>query len=253
MKFPVMAFAGAALALALPQQANAATVVITYQGIIESGFDITGVFGQAGQDLTGLSYSTVYTLTEPTAGAIVNNDGVSGSTYGGTNYGVASPVSATITINGVTQAVGGNYIGIAQQVDGLPSQNDFDLVFHEAQDQTNTAIAESNNLIYDVIESNVFNFVNSSNYFESLTYSVNSGDMTSGAFLFYSADLANGTTPVYAAGSLTPQSVNIAGFSVATAVPEPETWAMMLMGFALIGAATRGRRKAALRVRYNFA
>ncbi len=252
MKFPAIAFAGAALALALPHQVNAATVVITYQGIVDSGFDITGVFGQAGQDLTGLSYTSVYTLTEPTPGAIVVNDGTSGSTYGGTNYGVASPVSATITINGITQSVAGNYIGIAQQVDGLPSLNDFDLVFHEAQDQTNTAIAESNNLIYDVIQSNVYNFVNSSNYFQSLTYSVNAGDMASGAFLFYSADLANGVTPVYAAGSLTPQTVNIAGFSATATVPEPETWAMMIAGFALLGAVTRRRRNVATRIRYSF-
>jgi PEP-CTERM motif len=253
MKFSAIAFAGAALALALPLQVEAATVVITYQGIVDSGFDITGVFGQAGQDLTGLSYTSVYTLTEPTTGAIVNNDGTTGSTYGGTNYGVASPLSATLTINGVTKSVAGSYIGIAQQVDGLPSLNDFDLVFHEAQDQTNTPIEESNNLIYDVIRSDVYSFVNSSNYLDSLTYSVQAGDTASGAFLFYSSDLLNGVTPVYAAGSLTPQTVNIAAFSPSTTVPEPETWAMMIAGFGLLGVATRRRRNASVRIRYSFA
>jgi len=34
---------------------------------------------------------------------------------------------------------------------------------------------------------------------------------------------------------------------VATAVPEPATWAMMLMGFGAVGGALRSRRKATLR------
>lgn len=38
--------------------------------------------------------------------------------------------------------------------------------------------------------------------------------------------------------------------SVTGAVPEPGTWAMMLMGFAMVGAGLRGRRKPSARVTY---
>ena len=41
-------------------------------------------------------------------------------------------------------------------------------------------------------------------------------------------------------------------FSPNAAVPEPATWAMMLVGFAAVGAALRRRRKETVRVRYAF-
>ena len=39
---------------------------------------------------------------------------------------------------------------------------------------------------------------------------------------------------------------------VAAAVPEPATWAIMLLGFGMIGSALR-RRRVTAKVRYNFA
>ncbi len=39
-------------------------------------------------------------------------------------------------------------------------------------------------------------------------------------------------------------------FAATPAVPEPATWAMMLLGFGAIGGALRGRQKVAARVRF---
>ena len=55
--------------------------------------------------------------------------------------------------------------------------------------------------------------------------------------------VANGTTELYAL-------TNGGTLSIA-AVPEPATWAMMLIGFGMVGFALRGRRKQNVRVSYS--
>ena len=62
----------------------------------------------------------------------------------------------------------------------------------------------------------------------------------------YGYQLFNGTT-VVASGTLDPGGANnsaTATFAAANAVPEPATWAMMIGGFGLIGAAARRRTRA---------
>jgi hypothetical protein len=249
MKFPAIAIVAALSAIAASTSAHAATIIITYSGIINAGYDVTGVFGSAGQNLTGISYTSVYTLTDPTPGAIVNDDGISSSTYGGTNYMVPTPVSGNITINGVTRNIGGTFIGIANHIDGMPTESQFDLVFHEVDDFATDTIIESNNRVFNVIQSYNNNIVNTSSYLHSLSYTVQPDDVVSGAFQFFTGNPGSGTGTVNAFGSLTPQMININGLSFA-AVPESTTWAMMLIGFGVIGAAGRNRR-AKTRVRFN--
>jgi PEP-CTERM motif len=251
MKFPALALAATFAAFVVPASAQAATVVITYSGVILEGLDVTGVFGTAGQNLTGIGYTSVYTLTDSVPDVIINDDGSAASIYGGSNYGVATPVSVTLTINGITQSVGGNYIGIAAQGDGLPALSSYDIVFHEAQDYTTDTITETNNLVYNVIQSYNNNFVFSSSYLDVLNYNVQNNDSATGAFQFFTGSVSNGIGPVNAYGTLTPQTINIAA-SVTSAVPEPTTWAMMFAGFGLVGFASR-RSKVTARVRFQLA
>ena len=56
-------------------------------------------------------------------------------------------------------------------------------------------------------------------------------------------DVANGTTAVFAL-------TNGGSLSI-SAVPEPATWAMMLIGFGMVGFALRARRKQNVRVSYS--
>ena len=44
--------------------------------------------------------------------------------------------------------------------------------------------------------------------------------------------------------------VDFIGSAIGAAVPEPATWAMMLLGFGMVGGAVRGRRRRAMRVTY---
>ena len=69
------------------------------------------------------------------------------------------------------------------------------------------------------------------------TGSVNSGAVKVASVL-YSVTAANGPNPGLA-------DINFTG-----SVPEPATWTMMLMGFGMIGAGLRSRRRPAVRVTY---
>jgi hypothetical protein len=63
-------------------------------------------------------------------------------------------------------------------------------------------------------------------------------------FLLGTFSLVNGVTGL---GSYT---LTIAECAVCTAVPEPDTWAMMLIGFGVVGGALRSRRRVAATLRF---
>jgi hypothetical protein len=60
-----------------------------------------------------------------------------------------------------------------------------------------------------------------------------------------------GTDFFFAANSLTKNSFRLSGVTVNSAIPEPATWLMMILGFGALGAAMRSRRaKTTLAVTY---
>jgi hypothetical protein len=59
-----------------------------------------------------------------------------------------------------------------------------------------------------------------------------------------------GTDFFFAANSLTRNSFRLDGVTVNSAVPEPATWLMMILGFGALGATMRRRRNAHLTVSY---
>jgi hypothetical protein len=65
---------------------------------------------------------------------------------------------------------------------------------------------------------------------------------TLGSDNLLSFSVANGSTETFA--------LTDGGSLSISAVPEPATWAMMLLGFGMIGMATRARRKSNVRVTY---
>ena len=85
-----------ALALfAIP--ASAATMKAVYSGKVNYGYDMTGVFGTAGADLSGLDY--VLTYVYDTSKGYRWTSGGYDQIYGGEWYGEESPVlSATLKI-----------------------------------------------------------------------------------------------------------------------------------------------------------
>ena len=228
MKLSTFALTASLAAMALPATANAAVYLITYTGTVGGGSDINGEFGTAGASLGGLAFTALFTLTDPTPGAGVTNDGIRGEIYGGTNYGsldLTPPVSGEITINGVTRTVEGTANSLASQHNGFPSIN-YDQVYHRVEN-VSTGSADG---ISISIGSTVNNIVDSPNYTDLLNYTRQSEDGYTGSFQFQSAN-----------GTLIPDSVTIALANVSP-VPEPATWAMMIAGFGIVGSAMRRRK-----------
>lgn len=96
---------------ALP--AAASVMQIEYTGTVDSGYDTTGVFGTAGEDLTGLSYTMTYTYD--TSVGVRYTDANNDFIYGGYAYSLPSPTSSTMVINSTAVDGNGDYVGIDQR------------------------------------------------------------------------------------------------------------------------------------------
>jgi hypothetical protein len=231
MKPRSILLAGALLAAA---PAHAATYIITYEGTVANSYDNAGIFGGSGSSLDGLDFTAVYTLTDPLPGALSGGDGSTyASTYGGSSYSAPSPVSATLTINGITQALSGYYYSFAEQYNDYGGS--LDRVWHKSQGTTVVNGYGTYDYIYNYISSSSNDFLSSIDYTSQLSYTTQSGDVVSGSFRF---SAPHGSS---ASGYLRPTSVTIA--ALASGVPEPATWALTILGFGLVGGVMRRQRR----------
>jgi PEP-CTERM motif len=226
-------------AMCMAGSATAAEYLITYTGIVRNSVDWTGVFGGSSNSLNGLSYTSVYTLTDPNPGGTIINGGILGQSIGGSINGRPVPVTATLTINGITQASNGSYNSYAAQIFD-PIGNYF-ATDHLAFEANVTPQFITQRYIGDQTSSRQ-SFLSTTDYTSSLNYSFLPGEnIAVGTFLFAQEDRrGGGIYPVYASGQLYANSVTIALFSAgAGAVPEPASWMLMIAGFGLVGGAMR--------------
>jgi hypothetical protein len=206
--------------------ADAAILVATYTGTIADGRDVTGVFGAAGSDLAGDTYIAKYTLNTSN-GTYVNNLPASDDFYGGSSDGTSSPVSATLTINGITQSIGGYYYGFATAVPTGPSTE------HYARDYSDV-----DNVITDYFTFTIQTTVSPISIYDTLplTNTTNSYGM----FQLININTNTGLESADAYGDFgSPGTVQITG---SAGVPEPATWAMMMTGLFGLGAVLRHAR-----------
>jgi PEP-CTERM motif len=237
----------AAMALGMAGSAQAAEYLATFKGTLTSSFDQTGEFGSAATSLDGKSFEAIYTLTYPTPGAFEFNNGTTHYIQGGTRFGNASPVSAKLKINGVTQSVGGQFFGQALRQTSLNSAGGFsDTVFYQATDLSNDGL----NFYQFNLFSSVFNnsaFLSSLDLTAPLNYVLPQSTVFFDGFTIQQLDLRSNTNTRYAYGSFSTDSLTISALG---AVPEPASWAMMIAGFGLVGGAMRRRRGQTVKVGY---
>lgn len=239
--------------LAAPS-ARATQYLITYTGTVFDSDNRNGAFGIQGS-LDGQAFTAVYTLTYPTPGALEREDydKTGRSIEGGAEYGTPSPVSAMLTINGITLSFDGTYDGFAGQSDqtlslgsGPSPRKPADQVDHRASyssDANGHTIRQS---ISNAVYSDVNNIVSTTDFTSSLNYLVDlSDDISTGQFIYY--DYSAGAYQSYVSGQFLNSSVTIAPFVAPPppldSVPEPSTWAMMIAGFGLTGFTMRRRRR----------
>lgn len=221
-----MKLVGIALALvaAVPTPAAAGFVIETFTGTVYSGVDSAGLFGIQGANLAGLSYTATYVFD---TGAIPASDlnnpaGGSFSLQGGSQFGSASPLtSATLVIgNSAAYSVSGAYRSELSGA-GFTSGG---LFFASSVGQPANG-SEFSNYVSSEFESS--QPPGPSSLFTPYTCQAN--DTCYGRFLIGGDDL-----------QLTPTAVTLTA-----AVPEPSTWAMMILGFAGVGFMTYRRRRTA--------
>jgi len=243
MTKPIALFAGLALLVSV-SQASADIVTITYTGYVNLGAqDVKGVFG--GGDLTGKSYVAKYTF-DSSLGTPFSN-GIANTVTGGSGYGVPTPLlSGTVTINGVGHAMP---LGYTDQMyaynDGGSAQ-----VQHEGRFYENAGGIITENQVFNRITNNTtapYTVLLPLSLTAPFTYTLDANDGYNASVYFSKVD--------YNQGGIFLDYVNLTatltGFEISDpsvgAVPEPSTWAMMILGFAGIGfMAYRRKSKPAL-------
>ncbi|UTP39768.1 PEPxxWA-CTERM sorting domain-containing protein [Phenylobacterium sp. LH3H17] len=228
MKFKSIV-AGAALAgtLAVATAANAAIVVTTYQGTIETGTDVTGLFGTAGADLASQAFTAVY-ATDTAIGRMTD---AFVDKAEGTSPSPVPILSASMTINGMT-------VGSSSGTYGRMQYDPGSYVSHSISELSNDGLFETSNGIVTQLHTPLAPAsLDTSFSFAGLEPAI------FGGFQFWRFNTQTGANDYRAYGSLVVTSVvsKVAG----SAVPEPATWAMMIVGFGLVGStlrASRGRR-----------
>jgi hypothetical protein len=226
-----------AAALLVSAPAQAATFFITYVGTV-NGYDETGLFGTAGP-LTG-DFEAVFTLTT----GLPNVSRVSGPRYasegGYRHFSLPAPLQAQLTINGVTKEYPPAYFGEVQVGDGNggPFPHTTDYMSHWIWLDPNDSDSQLR-LGFASLTGDLFH---TTEYTAPFDITISPPLLGSGTFHL----LRDG----FAYGDLSVQRVWLE--AAAPAIPEPATWAMMLLGFAAVGAAVRRQRHHQAKVTFAF-
>ena len=197
--------------------ASAVTMEVTYTGTVTSGYDFAGLFGPSGRVLSGDSYAATF-IFNPDIGRVQtsNSDYARGGAYMGTN----SPMlESIVTINGNSQTIQGSYFSSI-----YAANFGFSETQQEVQDYSGGKFRS--------IDSTIYNF--NGTFPSSLTapfgpYTVGTSDTVHVTVNFDNLDAYGNSMGRDAYAVINVSTVTI------TAVPEPSTWAMMILGFAGLG------------------
>jgi hypothetical protein len=224
VKFSVFATLAA---LAVAQPASAAIIVTHWSGVLYSGSDPTDVFGTGNPDLAGVAYDVVSTLdTEKGLYATYPwGDDLRADIYGSHQLlGVA-----TLTINGHSLVFG------ASNSDLIPTR----IVAYNNNYVGKTVIqgtffdGEGNGAPCNDLEIKAFGYdgYNPASIFTPIPEGFCLAATACGGSFRFDASRGN---PGVVYGEF--------GGTFSLPVPEPTTWAMMILGFGLMGGALRRRR-----------
>lgn len=203
--------------------ASATLYVATYSGLIIGGVDGAGLFGPLGGQLGGDVVTARY-VYDTALGIRSTNPYVSDTLYGGTSQNVSSPiVSAMLTVNGIRIAgpAGDNDSHTNYIREYMPFDYSTAYVLDNVQDNAGGYLY--NEVRSEVIPSSVPPSIETpftmTGHFQGGGYLIRGAAVTNFAFGY------DGTVTV-----------------AETSVPEPTTWAMMLLGLAAVGLARRTLR-----------
>lgn len=229
--------AGAAtLLVTATQPAAAARYVAVLTGTVATSEDSTGVFGGTGSSLDGADFRLVFNITLPAPGASGSEDATSAFLLGGAANGGPAFSRAILSINGFDQRFFG-----ADQSAIQRRNNDFgmqDMIFFESNDYQDDARRNLNKSVQAGILSEINDFITTTDLTAPLRYTLQPGDTSVGNFYVYQANPRDLAVSAFANGQLNFTSISYAP----AAVPEPAAWALLVLGFGLVGASKRRSR-----------
>lgn len=223
---------GCLIALVAVAPARSAQYLVTYDGVVTSGYDSTGVYGSASTSLVDEDVRVIYTLTFPKAGSEIYQDSVASFASGGIIFGNVSPLTASVTVKGISRSLDGqNFYGSSERylkTEARAAEEisnyvyDFDLWGNTRQ-----------NYVYAHVYSYVGSILSSSSLIAPLFYLPSGDDIAVGQFQI--SDNGGGASDL-ASGVFSITSVSVAPAGV---VPEPGAWALLVVGFGMIGSNLR--------------
>jgi hypothetical protein len=235
MKAKILGLAAVFALVSFASSASAAIYDYTFTGTIvgSNSTDALGLFGTAGASLSGDAFQIVYTLNTANAGE-TNNAGTISELGGGAIWQSVSLGSAVLTINGTNFTVAGTqdsdaYVygnsGCCLELDWADLTADKNGIPSEIQ-LTQQATNNSGAIPSQVASAFALSTGSGTSFSGNLDI-VELGQYASLAE-YLTLDATNLTV-------VDPPSGSISG------VPEPATWAMMLIGFGLVGLRLRHR------------
>ena len=236
MKARLLCAGALAAVVGLCAPASATVIDVIYNGFVinGSGTDDLGLFGPAGASLVGDAF--VATFEMDTSKGINASTATENFIFGGSVYGpgVDSPMlKATLEINGKTADVG---TGLSDSVQSFLGQPGI------ANQQSHEASRGTNSILLDVSDANFASVGNIPFTIDvPLTFNFDSSDI-GGGFATFGAGGTSSTSLSLGPNQLIYQFPSTDGGG---AVPEPSTWAMILLGFAGLGYAGFKRRSTA--------
>ncbi|HVK43108.1 MAG TPA: PEPxxWA-CTERM sorting domain-containing protein [Phenylobacterium sp.] len=228
MKNGLVGFGAALFLLLWTTPASAVVIRIAATGSVNWGLDVTGVFGTPNQSLSNDPFTFVATLDLSKA-SYSSYGGFRTDLYGGDLYQTPSLGGGVLTINGHSQAIHGQWHSSLLAM----FHDDYNFDQQAMQDHLDDGVRYFSNAI-------LFQQSPSYGLFDPLSYELSSGNRCLvksciGNFQFY--DSLNGDVISSAYGDFSITSLTI------SAVPEPSTWAVMVLGFCGVGQVLRGRRR----------
>ena len=201
-----------------------------YTGTITSGYDQTGVFGTAGVDLAGLSYTTTYVFE--TTGNVhttdANQDYIVSGDYNATS---STMTSATMTVGGQSYTIAPNFLGVSYVGSDLVG---YTLYEEHGEQYFTDGVVSQDAYLDDSLYTADLNPVDLGASVDSLKNNLGS----SGLFSIYFYNSVTGEY-VYAYGAMAADSVHI---SEVAPVPLPAAGGLMLAGLGALAAVKRRRK-----------
>jgi len=215
--------------------ADAATYLVSFDGIVDTGSDTANLFGSNG-DLSGKLFHASFSFEYPSSEVTVDQRPVPGR--GALSRVQASSSDAALRINGQTVGLGSDDVDYVRGlVDGtrfVDIRSDHFVIGRRFSEEFQLSLS---------ISSVDRTFFSSIAPFDPVDFTINDGRGGAGGVGQGSFSITV-TTPervsTLASGNFLVRHVRVE--EVVAAVPEPATWAMMIAGFGLAGAGIRSRR-----------